>query len=122
MMSSGGFFGTGIDDYQRGCLFSSASTSFWHVAESYQRFTGQFSIGHAGFMAVGLASAYFTVSWNQCACRWLNAEIEFLRWKSLSITTASAVPNLLLLIAVMIGAVSPADGLDCRYSQFAFER
>src|SRR5215210_5240034 len=62
MMSSTGFFGTGIDDYQaRLLVFICINVILATSLNLINGFTGQFSIGHAGFMAVGAyASAYFS--------------------------------------------------------------
>jgi branched-chain amino acid transport system permease protein len=60
-------------------------------------FTGQFSIGHAGFMAIGAyASAYFTVTFGQA----LRSALGFL--------PPFARDNVVLLVALTIGAVLAA--------------
>jgi branched-chain amino acid transport system permease protein len=54
MMSSTGFFGLGIDDYQaRLLVFICINIILATSLNLINGFTGQFSIGHAGFMAVG---------------------------------------------------------------------
>ncbi len=95
MMSSGGFFGTGIDDYQaRLLVFICINIILATSLNLINGFTGQFSIGHAGFMAVGAyASAYFTVTHGKA----LESSFAFL-----GDTGASSV---VLLIAVVIGAI-----------------
>ena len=67
MMSAGGFFGTGIDDYQaRLLVFIAINIILATSLNLINGFTGQFSIGHAGFMAVGAySSAYFTVTYGK---------------------------------------------------------
>ena len=95
MMSSGGFFGTGIDDYQaRLLVFICINIILATSLNLINGFTGQFSIGHAGFMAVGAySSAYFTVTHGKA----LEGAFAFL-----GDTGASSV---VLLIAVVIGAI-----------------
>ena len=63
-MSSTGFFGIGIGDYQsRLLVFIGINVILATSLNLINGFTGQFSIGHAGFMAVGAySSAYFTVT------------------------------------------------------------
>src|SRR5580765_5385650 len=67
MMSSTGFFGAGIDDYQaRLLVFIGINVILATSLNLINGFTGQFSIGHAGFMAVGAySSAYFTVTYGK---------------------------------------------------------
>ena len=97
-MSSAGFFGIGIDDYQARVIvligiFIILATSLNLI----NGFTGQFSIGHAGFMAVGAySSAYFTVTHGKA----IEASLGFL-----GDTLASSV---VLLIAISIGGISAA--------------
>jgi branched-chain amino acid transport system permease protein len=61
-MSSTGFFGIGIDDYQaRLLVFIAINIILATSLNLINGFTGQFSIGHAGFMAIGAySSAYFS--------------------------------------------------------------
>lgn len=98
MMSSSGFFGTGIDDYQgRLLVFIAINIILATSLNLINGFTGQFSIGHAGFMAVGAySSAYFTVNYGKA----LESSFGFL-----GETGASSV---VLLIAVVIGALVAA--------------
>lgn len=97
-MSSTGFFGIGIDDYQsRLVVFIAINIILATSLNLINGFTGQFSIGHAGFMAVGAyASAYFTVTYGKA----IEASLG-----SLGETVASSV---VLLIAVVIGALVAA--------------
>src|SRR5215213_11481165 len=62
MMSATGFFGVGINDYQsRLLVFIAINIILATSLNLINGFTGQFSIGHAGFMAVGAyASAWFS--------------------------------------------------------------
>src|SRR5215210_8108344 len=62
MMSKGGFFGAGIDDYTaRLLVFIAINVILATSLNLINGFTGQFSIGHAGFMAVGAySSAWFS--------------------------------------------------------------
>jgi branched-chain amino acid transport system permease protein len=98
MMSSAGFFGTGIDDYQaRLLVFIAINIILATSLNLINGFTGQFSIGHAGFMAVGAySSAYFTVNYGKA----LESAVAFL-----GPTAASSV---VLLVAIAIGAVVAA--------------
>ncbi|MEP7212967.1 MAG: branched-chain amino acid ABC transporter permease [Acidobacteriota bacterium] len=98
MMSTGGFFGTGIDDYQaRLLVFIAINIILATSLNLINGFTGQFSIGHAGFMAVGAySSAYFTVTYGKA----IEASLG-----SLGDTVASSI---VLLIAIAIGAVVAA--------------
>ena len=98
MMSSTGFFGVGIDDYQaRLLVFIGINIILATSLNLINGFTGQFSIGHAGFMAVGAySSAYFTVTYG----RGLEASLA-----GLGDVLASSV---VLLIAILIGALVAA--------------
>lgn len=95
MMSSSGFFGMGVDDYQaRLFVFICINIILATSLNLINGFTGQFSIGHAGFMAVGAyASAYFTVTYG----KGLETSLGFLG----ELGAASVV----LLIAVVVGAI-----------------
>jgi branched-chain amino acid transport system permease protein len=97
-MSSTGFFGIGIDDYQaRLLVFIAINVILATSLNLINGFTGQFSIGHAGFMAVGAySSAYFTVTYGKA----VEASFGFL-----GETLASSV---VLLIAILIGALVAA--------------
>jgi len=97
-MSSAGFFGIGIDDYQsRLVVFIAINIILATSLNLINGFTGQFSIGHAGFMAVGAySSAYFTVTYGKAIEASLGALGE---------TVASSI---VLLIAILIGAVVAA--------------
>ena len=58
MLSKTGFFGIGIDDYQgRLVVFIAINVILATSLNLINGFTGQFSIGHAGFMAVGAYSS-----------------------------------------------------------------
>ncbi len=96
MMSSNGFFGIGIDDYQaRLLVFIAINIILATSLNLINGFTGQFSIGHAGFMAVGAySSAYFTVTYGDAIKAAAGGE-----------TVGSVV---VLLMAVIIGAVVAA--------------
>jgi branched-chain amino acid transport system permease protein len=97
-MSSTGFFGIGIDDYQsRLVVFIAINIILATSLNLINGFTGQFSIGHAGFMAVGAyASAYFTVTYGKAIEASLGALGE---------TVASSI---VLIIAILIGALVAA--------------
>ncbi len=98
MMSSTGFFGIGIDDYQsRLLVFICINIILATSLNLINGFTGQFSIGHAGFMAVGAySSAYFSVTYGK--------GIE----ASLAGLGPSVAAGVVLLFAVVIGAVVAA--------------
>ena len=97
-MSATGFFGIGIDDYQgRLLVFIAINIILATSLNLINGFTGQFSIGHAGFMAVGAyASAYFTVTYGKS----IEASFGFL-----GETGASSI---VLIIAILIGALIAA--------------
>ena len=98
MLSSGGFFGLGINDYQgRLLVFIAINIILATSLNLINGFTGQFSIGHAGFMAVGAyASAFFSNTWGE-------AMVESLAFLGDTIST-----SIVLLLAVAIGAVVAA--------------
>ncbi|MFN0280090.1 MAG: branched-chain amino acid ABC transporter permease [Pyrinomonadaceae bacterium] len=98
MMSSAGFFGIGIDDYQaRLFAFIGINIILATSLNLINGFTGQFSIGHAGFMAVGAyASAFFTVTYGKA--------IE----GSLAFIGETVASSIVLLIAIVIGAIVAA--------------
>jgi branched-chain amino acid transport system permease protein len=95
MMSSSGFFGTGMDDYQaRLLVFICINVILATSLNLINGFTGQFSIGHAGFMAVGAySSAYFTVTYG----RGLEDTFGFMG--------ATLASSAILLLAIIIGAI-----------------
>ncbi|MDQ3220153.1 MAG: branched-chain amino acid ABC transporter permease [Acidobacteriota bacterium] len=98
MMSDAGFFGTGIGDYSaRLLVFIAINIILATSLNLINGITGQFSIGHAGFMAVGAyASAYFTVTYGES----IEASFAFLG------ETASS--SVVLLIAILIAALVAA--------------
>lgn len=95
MLSSSGFFGIGFDDYQgRLLVFIAINIILATSLNLINGFTGQFSIGHAGFMAVGAyASAYFSNNYGASLIA------------SLSSLGDTVAVSIVLLIAVAIGAV-----------------
>lgn len=95
MLSANGFFGIGVDDYQgRLLVFIAINIILATSLNLINGFTGQFSIGHAGFMAVGAyASAYFTNTHG----RELAASLGFLG--------ETGATSVVLLIAIVIGAI-----------------
>jgi branched-chain amino acid transport system permease protein len=95
-MSSTGFFGIGIDDYQaRLLVFIAISVILATSLNLINGFTGQFSIGHAGFMAIGAySSAFFTVNYGKA----IESSFGFL-----GETLSSSV---VLLIAIIVGAIA----------------
>ncbi len=95
MMSSSGLFGVGINDYQgRLLVFIAINVILATSLNLINGFTGQFSIGHAGFMAVGAyASAYFSNSYGETMV------------SSLAFLGDTVSTSIVLLIAVLIGAI-----------------
>jgi len=98
MMSATGFFGVGVNDYQgRLLVFIAINIILATSLNLINGFTGQFSIGHAGFMAVGAyASAYFTNTYGEALVQ------------SLAFLGDTGSTSVVLLIAVVIGAVVAA--------------
>ncbi len=98
MMSKAGFFGAGIDDYSaRLLVFIAINIILATSLNLINGFTGQFSIGHAGFMAVGAySSAYFTVNYGKA--------IE----NSFGFLGDTGASSIVLLIAIVIGAIVAA--------------
>lgn len=98
MMSKAGFFGAGIDDYTaRLLVFIAINVILATSLNLINGFTGQFSIGHAGFMAVGAySSAYFTVTHGK--------QIE----SAFSFLGETGAASVVLLIAILIGAIVAA--------------
>ncbi len=95
MLSKTGFMGFGVDDYTgRILVFIAISVILATSLNLINGFTGQFSIGHAGFMAVGAyTSAYFTVNYGKS----LEGTFGFLG--------ESFPPIIVLMLAIIIGAV-----------------
>ena len=98
MMSKTGFFGAGIDDYTaRLLVFIAINVILATSLNLINGFTGQFSIGHAGFMAVGAySSAYFTVNYGKA----IESSFGFLG--------ETGAASIVLIIAVIIGAIIAA--------------
>jgi branched-chain amino acid transport system permease protein len=97
-MTPAGLMGIGIDDYQaRLLVFIAINIILATSLNLINGFTGQFSIGHAGFMAVGAySSAYFTVTYGK--------SVE----ASLAGLGETAAVSVVLLIAIVIGAIVAA--------------
>ncbi len=95
MMTSSGFFGMGVDDYQaRLLVFICINIILATSLNLINGFTGQFSIGHAGFMAVGgYASAFFTVTYGKALEGSLMFLGENIAW------------SLVLFVALAVGAI-----------------
>src|SRR5687767_13676390 len=98
MMSATGFFGIGIDDYQaRLFAFIGINIILATSLNLINGFTGQFSIGHAGFMAVGAyASAWFSNTYGKDLVN------------SLAALGETGSTSVALLIAIAIGALVAA--------------
>lgn len=101
-MSPTGFFGVGVDDYTaRLLVFIAINIILATSLNLINGFTGQFSIGHAGFMAVGAySSAFFTVNYGKA--------IE----SNFAFAGETVAASVVLLLAVFIGgAVAAVAGL-----------
>lgn len=98
MMSSAGFFGMGVNDYNaRLFIFIAINIILATSLNLINGFTGQFSIGHAGFMAVGAySSAYFTNVYGK--------GIE----ESFAFLGETGAASVVLIIAIIIGALVAA--------------
>lgn len=98
MVSKAGFFGMGLDDYNaRLLIFIAVNIILATSLNLINGFTGQFSIGHAGFMAVGAySSAYFTVTCGKT----LESSFAFLG------ETGSS--SIILILAIIVGALVAA--------------
>jgi branched-chain amino acid transport system permease protein len=99
LVSDEGLFGFGISSYtSRILIFCCINIILAVSLNLINGFTGQFSIGHAGFMAIGAySSAYFTVYYGT---RWAESLS-----KSIGDTAAGTI---ILLIAVVIGMLTGA--------------
>jgi branched-chain amino acid transport system permease protein len=98
MLSRTGFFGVGIDDYNGRLLaFIAINVILATSLNLINGFTGQFSIGHAGFMAVG---AYSSAALTVYQGKNIAAAFSFL-----GETGAEAV---VLIIAILLGAAAAA--------------
>ncbi len=98
MLSKSGFFGMGVDDYNgRLLVFICINIILATSLNLINGFTGQFSIGHAGFMAVGAyASAYFSNNYG----------VSLLQ--SFGFLGETGATSVVLLIAIVIGALVAA--------------
>src|SRR5881398_3738150 len=97
-MSDEGLFGFGVPPYYARVIMLAGINVILAVSLNLiTGFTGQFSIGHAGFMAVGAySSAFFTVTYG----RSIEGSLA-----SLGDTVAASV---VLLMAIVIGAMVAA--------------
>lgn len=98
-MSQEGLFGFGIGAYPADVLMLIFINIILAVSLNLiNGFTGQFSIGHAGFMAIGAyTSAYMTVYHGQHLEKWLAASIG-----------ETAAVALVFPVAILIGALAAA--------------
>ncbi len=98
LLSKAGFFGLGFDDYSgRLLVFIAINVILATSLNLINGFTGQFSIGHAGFMAVGAySSAFFTVYYGK------GVESAF------SFLGETGAASVVLIIAIIIGAIVAA--------------
>lgn len=98
MTSSDGLFGFGVDDYTaRLLVFIAVNIILATSLNLINGFTGLFSIGHAGFMAIGAySSAYFTVNYGKA--------IE----NSFGFLGVTGAESMVLILAILIGGVCAA--------------
>jgi branched-chain amino acid transport system permease protein len=98
-MSAEGLFGFGVPPYQARLIMLAGINIILAVSLNLiTGFTGQFSIGHAGFMAVGAySSAYLTVYY---AGAWEHALA--------GIVGATVAHALIFLLAILVGALVAA--------------
>ena len=99
LMSTDGLFGFGIPYYYAEILALTGISVILAVSLNLiTGFTGQFSIGHAGFMAVGAyASVFMTVYWSQG----LEASLT-------SLVGATVAQSLVFLLVIIFGALVAA--------------
>jgi branched-chain amino acid transport system permease protein len=99
MLSTEGLFGLGLDDYYGRLLtFIGINVILAVSLNLINGFTGQFSIGHAGFMAIGAyASAYMTV-------------YHAPGWESslAGIVGADVAHALIFVLAILVGGIATA--------------
>src|ERR1044072_5625062 len=98
-MTSTGFFGIGIDDYEgRLLVFIAINIILATSLNLINGFTGQFSIGHAGFMAIGAySSAYFSNVYGVKMVASLADSVG-----------ATAAMSIVLIFAIIVGAIVAA--------------
>src|SRR5918993_3737844 len=98
-MSRGGLFGFGLPYYYAEIINLTGISIILAVSLNLiTGFTGQFSIGHAGFMAVGAyASVFMTVYYSNSAEQWLT-----------SIVGATLAQSLVFLGVIIVGALVAA--------------
>jgi branched-chain amino acid transport system permease protein len=98
-MSEAGLFGFGVPPYYARVIMLAGINIILAVSLNLiTGFTGQFSIGHAGFMAVGAySSAYLTVYYAQAWERSLGG-----------IVGGSVAHALIFLLAILVGAIVAA--------------
>lgn len=103
MLSSTGLFGFGVDDYTGRLIVLIGINVILSVSLNLiNGFTGQFSIGHAGFMAVGAyMSAFVTVYYGARMEGWLIAHGGGLVGPTLATT-------LVFLLVILIGGLASA--------------
>ncbi|HEY0544440.1 MAG TPA: branched-chain amino acid ABC transporter permease [Pyrinomonadaceae bacterium] len=99
MLSHEGLFGFGLDDYYGRLLVFIGINAILAVSLNLiTGFTGQFSIGHAGFMAVGAySSAYLTVYHGPAMEAWLTGKVG-----------ASLAHVLVFMLAILVGGLVAA--------------
>jgi branched-chain amino acid transport system permease protein len=103
MLSRDGLFGFGLDDYYGRLLVFIGINAILAVSLNLiTGFTGQFSIGHAGFMAVGAySSAYLTVYHGQAMETWLTG-------KTGGLINATLAHVFVFLLAILVGGLVAA--------------
>lgn len=103
MLTREGLFGFGFDDYYGRLLVFIGINAILAVSLNLiTGFTGQFSIGHAGFMAVGAySSAYLTVYHGPAMEAWLTG-------KTGGLIGLSLAHALVFLVAILVGGLVAA--------------
>src|SRR2546426_10703976 len=98
-MSEEGLFGFGVPPYYARVMMLAGINIILAVSLNLiTGFTGQFSIGHAGFMAVGAySSAYLTVYYAQAWERSLTGMV-----------VAALAHVLIFLLAILVGSIAAA--------------
>src|SRR3954470_22579147 len=98
-MSREGLFGFGIELYQVDLWKMAGINIILAVSLNLiNGFTGQFSIGHIGFMAVGAyASTFLTVYYTQGLERWLGGVVG-----------ADVAAALVFILVILVGALAAA--------------
>lgn len=103
VLSEQGLFGFGLDDYNgRIIVFIGINIILAVSLNLINGFTGQFSIGHAGFMAVGAyTSAFFTVYYGKAMEAWVMGH-------SFGLIGQTGSSTAVFLLVILIGGLAAA--------------